>query len=76
MAVFREHFARLQWIGLAVLIVGVAVFVGARLGGAAAAGLESGMAMIGFAAATWAVYGLAQKQLLHTLRSNQVLLCV
>ena len=77
-AVFREQFARVQWIGLAVLIAGVAVFVAARLGGTATAGrgLERGMAMIGFAAATWAVYGLAQKQLLRTLRSDQVLLWV
>ncbi len=75
-AVFREHFARLQWIGLAVLCAGVAVFVTARLGGAAPTGLEGGIAMIGLAAATWAVYRLAQKQLLHTLRASQVLLFV
>ena len=74
---FREHFARLQWIGLAVLIAGVAVFVTARFGGGSLASrdLAPGMAMIGFAAATWAIYGLAQKQLLHTFRSNHVLLC-
>jgi drug/metabolite transporter (DMT)-like permease len=77
-AVFREQFARVQWLGLVVLIAGVAVFVAARLGGGSHAGraLAPGMAMIGFAAATWAVYGLAQKQLLRTFRSNQVLLCV
>jgi drug/metabolite transporter (DMT)-like permease len=74
-AVFREQFARVQWLGLAVLCAGVAVFVYARLGHAGRA-LVPGMAMIGLAAATWAVYGLAQKQLLHTFRSNQVLLCV
>jgi drug/metabolite transporter (DMT)-like permease len=73
-AVFREHFARVQWLGLAVLCAGVAVFVFARLG--ARGPPVPGMAMIGLAAATWAVYGLAQKQLLHTFRSNQVLLCV
>jgi len=77
-AVFREQFARVQWLGLAVLVAGVAVFVGARLdvGSRAHAGLAPGMAMIGLAAATWAIYGLAQKQLLHTFRSNHVLLCV
>ena len=76
--VFREHFARVQWLGLAVLVAGVAVFVAARLGASSLAGrdLAPGMAMIGLAAATWAVYGLAQKQLLHTYRSNHVLLCV
>jgi drug/metabolite transporter (DMT)-like permease len=77
-AVFREHFARVQWLGLAVLIAGVAVFVAARLGAGSHGGREllPGMAMIGLAAATWAVYGLAQKQLLHTFRSNHVLLFV
>jgi drug/metabolite transporter (DMT)-like permease len=77
-AVFREQFARLQWIGLAVLVAGMAVFVTARLGGGSHTGrpLVPGMAMIGFAAATWAIYGLAQKQLLHTFRSIHVLLFV
>jgi drug/metabolite transporter (DMT)-like permease len=78
-AVFREHFARVQWLGLAVLVAGVAVFVAMRLGGGPGGpgrDLAPGMAMIGFAAATWAVYGLAQKQLLHTFQSNHVLLCV
>jgi drug/metabolite transporter (DMT)-like permease len=77
-AVFREQFARLQRIGLMMLIAGVAVFVAARLGGRSVAGGDfvPGMAMIGFAAATWAIYGLAQKQLLHTFRSNHVLLFV
>jgi drug/metabolite transporter (DMT)-like permease len=77
-AVFREPFTRIQWAGIAVLAIGVAVFVSSRLGNGllAGRGLESGMLMIVFAAATWAVYGLAQKQLLHTWSSNHVLLCV
>lgn len=77
-AVFREQFARLQWIGLAVLIAGMLVFVASRLGGASLPdrNLAPGMALIGVAAATWAVYGLAQKQLLHSFRSIHVLLFV
>jgi drug/metabolite transporter (DMT)-like permease len=77
-AVFREPFTRIQWTGITLLGLGVAVFVSARLGNALLSerGLERGMLMIGFAAATWAVYGLAQKQLLHTWSSNHVLLCV
>jgi len=76
--VFRERFARLQWAGLAVLVAGIAVFVAARQGDVLVAGrgLERGMAMIALAAGTWAVYGLAQKQLLHTWSSPHVLLCV
>jgi drug/metabolite transporter (DMT)-like permease len=77
-AVFRERFARVQWIGLAVLVSGMATFVAARLGAGPLPrrDLVPGMAMIGFAAATWAIYGLAQKQLLHTTRSIHVLLFV
>jgi drug/metabolite transporter (DMT)-like permease len=77
-ALFREPFAPVQWTGIALLGLGLAVFVSARLGNAPLSerGLERGMLMIGFAAATWAVYGLAQKQLLHTWSSNHVLLCV
>ena len=75
--VFREAFSRLQWWGLAVLAAGVLTFVGSRLGGpAAGARLEAGLGMIGLAAVTWAVYGLAQKQLLHHWSSNHVLWCV
>jgi drug/metabolite transporter (DMT)-like permease len=77
-ALFREPFAPVQWTGIALLGLGLAVFVSARLGNAPLSerGLERGMLMIGFAAVTWAVYGLAQKQLLHTWSSNHVLLCV
>ena len=76
--VFREAFSRLQWWGLVVLLSGVVTFVGSRLGDPApgATRLEAGMGMIGLAAVTWAVYGLAQKQLLHSWGSGQVLWCV
>jgi len=77
-AVFRESFTRVQWTGLAVLVAGVGVFVAVRLGDALlrSGSLASGMSMILFAAVVWAVYGLAQKQLLHTTRSVHVLLFV
>src|SRR5262245_54266608 len=37
-AVFREPFTRVQWVGIAVLALGVGVFVSARLGNALLAG--------------------------------------
>jgi drug/metabolite transporter (DMT)-like permease len=76
--VFRESFTRIQWMGLFVLLAGVCVFVAVRLGDVLleVEGLEAGMAMIVFAALVWAVYGLAQKQLLHTWSSGHVLLWV
>lgn len=75
--VFREPFSRLQWWGLAVLAGGVLTFISSRLDGSiGATHLEAGLGMIGVAAVTWAVYGLAQKQLLHDWSSIHVLFCV
>jgi drug/metabolite transporter (DMT)-like permease len=73
--VFREHFSRLQWLGFAVLVVGLGVFfldqvrslvaeVGRYLWGAG---------VLVLAAVTWAVYGLFQKQLLRRLSSQQIM---
>jgi drug/metabolite transporter (DMT)-like permease len=76
--VFGERFNRLQWIGFGVLVLGLGVFFAGQL---AALGRElgrylAGVAWIGFAAITWAIYGLAQKQLLRTLSSQGVMLCI
>jgi drug/metabolite transporter (DMT)-like permease len=60
------------------LVGGIALFFGSQV-----VGLVSeldrylrGVATIGFAALTWAVYGLSQKQLLRTFTSQQILLCI
>jgi len=77
-AVFRERFSRPQWFGAALLAIGLGVFFRAQLG-AVADPLDrytAGVAWIGFAAATWAVYGLAQKQLLRELPSQAAMLCI
>jgi drug/metabolite transporter (DMT)-like permease len=78
LAVFGERFARVQWVGFAVLVLGLGTFFEGQL---AALGREldrylAGVAWIGFAAATWAVYGLAQKQLLVALPSQGLMLCI
>lgn len=77
-AVFRERFSASQWTGAALLALGLALFFRSQL---AAMGREperylAGVAWIGFAAATWAIYGLAQKQLLHGISSQAVMLCI
>jgi drug/metabolite transporter (DMT)-like permease len=76
LVVFRERFARLQWVGFAVLVLGLAVFFHERLAEvfALGTGLGLGVAVMIVAAITWAIYGLAQKQLLTQLASEQVLL--
>jgi len=77
-AVFRERFSRLQWVGAVAIALGLALFFRAQL---ASIGRDldrylAGVAWIAFAAATWAIYGLAQKQLLRDLSSQGVMLCI
>lgn len=77
--VFGESFRAAQWIGLAVLTGGLALFFRDQLvqAGAAAAqtggGYLFGSMLVVVAAMVWAVYALAQKQLLMKLGSMQVL---
>ncbi|MEM7413666.1 MAG: DMT family transporter [Myxococcota bacterium] len=76
--VFRERFTRRQWQGFAMLCLGLLVFIAARYdpAGADAERRIAGNLWIAFAAITWAIYGLAQKQLLRDLPSAHVLLWV
>jgi drug/metabolite transporter (DMT)-like permease len=75
LVVFRERFAPLQWAGFVVLVGGLLLFFHDRLAEVFALGtqLGFGVALMVLAALTWAVYGLAQKQLLTQLASEQVL---
>lgn len=76
--IFGEHFSRLQWLGFAVLIGGFSLFFGDQLRLLAASAdryLFGALTMLG-AAVTWAVYGLAQKQLLRWLPSQGIMLCI
>lgn len=78
LVVFRERYRRLQWIGLGVLAVGLAVFFSNQLA-LLAREIDRyllGSAMLLVASATWAAYGLAQKQLLRSLSAEGVMLCV
>ena len=74
--VFRERFAPLQWAGFAILVAGLLAFFHDRLAEVFAIGSELGLGVVLMIAAsvTWGIYGLAQKQLLTQLASEQVLL--
>lgn len=76
--VFRERFTRAQWTGFAVLLLGLALFFSGRLAGLVAepGRFLRGNAMIVFAALTWVVYGLAQKQLLQRWPSQHIMACI
>jgi drug/metabolite transporter (DMT)-like permease len=76
--VFGERFTPAQWLGFAVLVGGLALFFAAQLRElvAGADRYLMGVGVIGIAAVTWAGYGLAQKQLLRSLSSQEVMLCI
>jgi drug/metabolite transporter (DMT)-like permease len=76
--VFRERYERLQWLGLGVLVLGLAAFFSSQLRALAAqpGRYLLGSALLGFAAVTWAAYGLAQKQLLRALPAQALMLCI
>ena len=78
MLCFRERFSPLQWFGFVVLVLGLGAFFWTRLGtlvGASSA-YYSGALWLALAAFTWAIYGLAQKQLLLQLGSMQIMFCI
>jgi drug/metabolite transporter (DMT)-like permease len=72
--VFGERYAPAQWLGLAIILGGLALFFQDQWHGGGGAGsylLGSSLVVIG--AVVWAVYALAQKQLLQSLDSPAVL---
>lgn len=77
-AFFRESFSPRQGVGLAVVITGLALFFNQRwlalFGELSHDGL--GLLYTLAAALTWAGYGVAQKQLLKTFKSSQVMMVI
>jgi len=78
LVVFREQFARLQWIGFVLLVAGLLLFFNQRLPALLTlSGNEGkGVAMLVVAAISWAAYALAQKKLLDVLPSENILLLI
>lgn len=75
--VFGERFSKAQWLGLALVAVGLLLFFDDQRGQAGVGpryGL--GAACIIAAAVVWAVYALLQKQLLLRLGSQTILWCI
>lgn len=73
--VFRERCNRWQWLGLGAIAAGLLLFFSDQLGQpmppGARYGLGSGLVLLG--ALVWAIYALAQKQLLNHLSSAAIL---
>lgn len=83
--VFGERFRAAQWLGLALLLIGLGLFFRDQLlhawAGEAAGAAHSGDYLLGSAfvivgAVVWAAYALLQKQLLMKLGSMQILLFI
>ena len=77
--VFKESFNKWQWLGFASFVIGLVLFFNMRfteilsnLDGAYTVGLFWML----LAAITWAAYALAQKQLLNTFTSNQIMFII
>jgi drug/metabolite transporter (DMT)-like permease len=74
---FGERFRFAQWLGLALLAGGLYLFFWDQLRAAVhAPGYVAGTLVVGLAAVVWAVYALAQKQLLVKLGSMQILVFI
>lgn len=69
--IFKESYTRRQSIGLVLLVAGLIGFFNQQL--AIAGNYVAGSVLLVLAAATWAVYALAQKQLLQQLTSGQIM---
>jgi drug/metabolite transporter (DMT)-like permease len=76
--VYGESLRAPQWLGFATMFAGFLLFSYVQIGHLVGVldRYYSGLACIVLAAIAWAIYGLAQKQLLDRMRSPQVLLCL
>jgi drug/metabolite transporter (DMT)-like permease len=76
--IFRERFTPLQWLGFVLLLAGLGTFFAGQVTALTAelARFKLGVGIIVAAAVSWAAYALAQKQLLVTLSSQGLMLCI
>lgn len=78
LVIFRERYTLQQWLGVGILTCGYVVFFRDQLSNLITAHgtyiFGSGLVVLG--AAVWAVYALAQKQLLQSLSSSQIMMMI
>lgn len=73
---FGERYNRWQWLGMAAIVLGLGLFITDQGEYSGIAGYGAGSLIVLLAALAWALYALAQKQLLNHLGSAQVLLFI
>ena len=76
--IFKERFSTFQWIGFAALVIGLILFFNDRLGELFHNLNRNsiGVLLIAASAAVWAIYALAQKQLLKSFPSETIMLYI
>ena len=78
LAIFKERYTLRQWIGLGILTLGFVLFFHEKLTNLITAQgqylLGSGLILLG--AIVWAIYALAQKQLLQKLPSSNIMMLI
>ncbi|MEH2405056.1 DMT family transporter [Nostoc sp.] len=78
LVIFKERYRLYQWIGISVLTCGYLLFFGEQLRNLITAHgtYILGSVLIVLGAAAWAIYALAQKQLLQSLSSSSIMLMI
>lgn len=73
---FRERYGAWQWLGMAGIVAGLGLFFADQMQVRGGPGYLHGGLLVLLAAIAWAVYALAQKQLLDRLGSAAILLFI
>jgi len=78
LVLFKERYTLIQWVGVGVLTLGFVLFFNSQLRNLVTTQGQYliGSALIVLAALVWAVYALAQKQLLQQLSSANIMLMI
>ncbi len=78
LAVYGERFTRWQWVGLAILLTGLVLFFNENLAELVSGltAITKGVILLIGAAIAWAIYALAQKQLLRSLSAPSIMFII
>lgn len=78
MLIYGERYTRMQWVGFITLLTGLGIFFRDQLAVLAGdiSSYAGGVVLIVLAAAVWAAYALAQKQILSELSSPLIMLFI
>ncbi len=76
--IFKEHFSLFQWLGFALLCLGLLLFFNEKAGDLFknSGNYGFGVFLVVLAGIIWAVYALAQKQVLKILPSESIMLLI